>query len=206
MDEPRGLILFSNTPLGREQYRDELKEKILISSIISVIIMLSFYWFVSLKYLIIIVIIVFVLVCRNTGSSIFNLPLAVNLNHPFMEQIPVSESEIMINLSGEWIHPGQSRLKLVKEDIRGWVVYKSDNDLTMLSDWKTKQKESVLNKKLTIINQAISLNNAVNDTGDEFEDARVREEQDSILLEREWLPEEDLDVQGPLSRIFSQEQ
>ncbi len=206
MDEPRGLILFSNTPLGREQYRDELKEKILISSIISVIIMLSFYWFVSLKYLIIIVIIVFVLVCRNTDSSIFNLPLAVNLNHPFMEQIPVSESEIMINLSGEWIHPGQSRLKLVKEDIRGWVVYKSDNDLTMLSDWKTKQKESVLNKKLTIINQAISLNNAVNDTGDEFEDARVREEQDSILLEREWLPEEDLDVQGPLSRIFSQEQ
>lgn len=206
MDEPRGLILFSNTPLGREQHRDELKEKILISSVISVIIMLSLYWFVSLKYLIIIVIIVFVLVCRNTDSSILNLPLAVNLNHPFMEQVPVSESEIMINLSGEWIHPGQSRLKLVKEDIRGWVVYKSDNDLTMLSDWKTKQKESVLNKKLTIINQAISLNNAVNDTGDEFEDARVREEQDSILLEREWLPEEELDVQGPLSRIFSQEQ
>ena len=206
MDEPRGLILFSNTPLGREQYRDELKEKILISSVISVIIMLSLYWFVSLKYLIIIVIIVFVLVCRNTDSSILNLPLAVNLNHPFMEQVPVSESEIMINLSGEWIHPGQSRLKLVKEDIRGWVVYKSDNDLTMLSDWKTKQKESVLNKKLTIINQAISLNNAVNDTGDDFEDARVREEQDSILLEREWLPEEELDVQGPLSRIFSQEQ
>tara|TARA_B100000941_G_scaffold208021_1_gene152123 strand:- start:9734 stop:10354 length:621 start_codon:yes stop_codon:yes gene_type:complete len=206
MDEPRGLILFSNTPLGREQHRDELKEKILISSVISVIIMLSLYWFVSLKYLIIIVIIVFVLVCRNTDSSILNLPLAVNLNHPFMEQVPVSESEIMINLSGEWIHPGQSRLKLVKEDIRGWVVYKSDNDLTMLSDWKTKQKESVLNKKLTIINQAISLNNAVNDTGDDFEDARVREEQDSILLEREWLPEEELDVQGPLSRIFSQEQ
>ena len=206
MDEPRGLILFSKTPLGREQHRDELKEKILISSVISVIIMLSLYWFVSLKYLIIIVIIVFVLVCRNTDSSILNLPLAVNLNHPFMEQVPVSESEIMINLSGEWIHPGQSRLKLVKEDIRGWVVYKSDNDLTMLSDWKTKQKESVLNKKLTIINQAISLNNAVNDTGDDFEDARVREEQDSILLEREWLPEEELDVQGPLSRIFSQEQ
>lgn len=206
MDELRGLILFSNTPLGREQYRDELKEKILISSVISVIIMLSLYWFVSLKYLIIIVVIVFVLVCRNTDSSIFNLPLAVNLNHPFMEQVPVAESEIMINLSGKWIHPGQSRLKLVKEDIRGWVVYKSDNDLTMLSDWKTKQKESVLNKKLTIINQAISLNNAVNDTGDEFEDARVREEQDSILLEREWLPEEELDVQGPLSRIFSQEQ
>ena len=85
----------------------------------------------------------------STDSSIFNLPLAVNLNHPFMEQVPVAESEIMINLSGKWIHPGQSRLKLVKEDIRGWVVYKSDNDLTMLSDWKTKQKESVLNKKLT---------------------------------------------------------
>ena len=46
---------------------------------------------------------------------------------------------------------------------------------------------------------------AVNETNDEFEDARDRETQDSTLLEREWLPEEEFDVQGPLSRIFSPE-
>ena len=64
-------------------------------------------------------------------------------------------------------------------------------------------KRNSSNKKLSIINQAISLNNAVNDSNDEFEDARERESQESGLLERKWLPEEELDVQGPISRIFS---
>ena len=71
--------------------------------------------------------------------------------------------------------------------------------------WDTNLKESVLNKHLAIINQAISLNNAVNGSNDEFEDARERESQESSLLEREWLPEEEIDVQGPISRIFTNE-
>ena len=56
-----------------------------------------------------------------------------------------------------------------------------------------------------MINQAISLNNAINDSNDEFDDARARESQESELLERNWLPEEEIEVQGPLSRFFSSE-
>ena len=63
----------------------------------------------------------------------------------------------------------------------------------------------MLNRHLGIINQAISLNNAVNGSNDEFEDARERESLESSLLEREWLPEEEIDVQGPISRIFANE-
>ena len=44
-----------------------------------------------------------------------------------------------------------------------------------------------------------------NGSNDEFEDARERESQESTLLEREWLPEEEIDVQGPISRIFTNE-
>ena len=41
------------------------------------------------------------------------------------------------------------------------------------------------------------------ESNDEFDDARERESQESTLLERNWLPEEELDVQGPISRAFS---
>jgi hypothetical protein len=75
----------------------------------------------------------------------------------------------------------------------------------MLSKWDTKGDGKLLSKQLAIINQAISLNNAINESKDEFEDARERESQDSDLLEREWLPEDEFEIQGPISRMFSSE-
>ena len=204
MEEPRGLILFSKTPIGKEHFKSMLREKLVISLTISVIVSLVSYFIIDFRLVIAVVILIFLISFRNL-KKITSVPLAVNLNHPFMEQNAVSSSEIMVNFSGNWIHPGESRLKLVKEDIRGWVVYKSDEDFTLLSVWESKLQESVLSKQLNIINQAISLDNAINETHDEFEDARDREEQESTLLEREWLPEEELDVQGPISRIFSSE-
>ena len=204
MEEPRGLILFSKTPLGKEHFKSVLREKLILSLTISVILAFVCYFVIDFTLVMMIVILTFLILFRNL-RIITSVPLAVNLNHPFMEQDAVSNSEIMVNFSGNWVHPGESRLKLVKEDVRGWVVYKSDEDFTLLSVWETKLKESVLTKQLNIINQAISLNNAINEAHDEFEDARDREEQESTLLEREWLPEEELDVQGPISRIFSSE-
>ena len=117
----------------------------------------------------------------------------------------ISESEIMVNFNGEWVNPGTNLLKLAKDPIQGWVVHKLDNDLSILSAWESKKSGKILTKQLTIINQAISLNNAINETNDEFEDARERESQESTLLERNWLPEEELEIQGPISRIFSSE-
>ena len=84
-------------------------------------------------------------------------------------------------------------------------MHKQDSDLSILSQWDANYGEKVLSKQLTVINQAISLNNAINDSNDEFEDARARESQESELLERNWLPEEEIEVQGPLSRFFSSE-
>ena len=123
-----------------------------------------------------------------------------------MESDYVSDSEVMVNFSGNWINPGIHRLKLAKDSLGGWVVHRMDDDISVLSIWETSQKESTLSKQVSIINQAISLNNAINDSNDEFEDARERESQESTLLERNWLPEEELEVQGPISRIFSGEQ
>ena len=120
-----------------------------------------------------------------------------------MESGSVSNSEIMVKFTDKWIDPGINRLKLSKDAIGCWIVHRQDEDLSVLSVWETNHKESMLNSKLMIINQAISLNNAVNDSNDEFSDAREREAQESTLLERNWMPEEELDVQGPISRLLS---
>ncbi len=122
-----------------------------------------------------------------------------------MDSQAISESEVMVRFTQDWIEPGIHRLKLVKDPLHGWTIHKQDDQLSILSIWDTKLSEKILTRQLSIINQAISLNNAINESNDEFEDARERESLESTLLEREWLPEDEIEVQGPISRIFSPE-
>lgn len=205
MDAPKGLIHFSNTPIGNELNDSTKNMKILLVIINLTFVFSAIYWPANLLLITILLIVIDVILIRSLISASASVPLAVNLNHPFMESESISKSEIMVKFSEEWIDPGVHRLKLAKDSLSCWVIHRQDEDLTVLSVWDTNLKESVLNRHLGIINQAISLNNAVNGSNDEFEDARERESLESTLLEREWLPEEEIDVQGPISRIFSNE-
>ena len=205
MDAPKGLIHFSNTPIGNELNDSTKNMKISLVIINLAFVFSAIYWPANLLLITILLIVIDVILIRSLISASASVPLAVNLNHPFMESEPISKSEIMVKFSEEWIDPGVHRLKLAKDSLSCWVIHRQDEDLTVLSVWDTNLKESVLNRHLGIINQAISLNNAVNGSNDEFEDARERESLESSLLEREWLPEEEIDVQGPISRIFSNE-
>ncbi|MGB1549407.1 MAG: hypothetical protein ACPHA0_03525 [Candidatus Poseidoniaceae archaeon] len=205
MDAPKGLILFSNTPLGKEFDESTRNLNILLGAVNLALIVAAVFLEIDLVLIAVLVVVLNVILIRSLISASAAVPLAVNLNHPFMESEPVSKSEIMVKFSENWIDPGIHRLKLAKDSLSCWVIHRQDDDLSVLSVWDTNLKESVLNKHLAIINQAISLNNAVNGSNDEFEDARERESQESALLEREWLPEEEIDVQGPISRIFTNE-
>ena len=202
MDAPKGMIHFSNTPLGKEYSNSVLKAKFGFALSLSVILLLVLNWFTNtfLAVGVVSLLNAYFLISAKKESLI---PLAVNLNHPFMESGSVSDSEVMVKFADKWLNPGVNRLKLSKDNLGYWIVHIQDSDLSVLSIWSTNQKESILNKQLVIINQAISLNNAVNESNDEFDDARERESQESTLLERNWLPEEELDVQGPISRAFS---
>ena len=205
MDAPKGLILFSNTPLGKEFDESARNLNILLGAVNLVLIVAAVFLEIDLLLIATLVVFLNAILIRSLISASATVPLAVNLNHPFMESEPVSKSEIMVKFSENWVDPGNHRLKLAKDSLSCWVVHRQDDDLSVLSIWDTNLKESVLNKHLAIINQAISLNNAVNGSNDEFEDARERESQESALLEREWLPEEEIEVQGPISRIFTNE-
>ena len=202
MVAPKGMIHFSNTPLGKEYSNSVYKAKFGLALSLSLILLLVLNWFTNtfLAVGVVSLLNAYFLISAKKESLI---PLAVNLNHPFMDSGSVSDSEVMVKFANKWINPGVNRLKLSKDNLGYWIVHIQDSDLSVLSIWYTNLKESILNKKLVIINQAISLNNAVNESNDEFDDARERESQESTLLERNWLPEEELDVQGPISRAFS---
>ena len=203
MDAPRGLIPFSKTPVSIDANRYK-KQQLYISFGLVLIFGITSYWYpVAISGVLISVGISFFL--NRSVSANTSIPLAVNLNHPFMETSAVSESEIMVNFAGEWMNPGAHRLKLAKDSLIGWVIHKQDEDLSILSPWETNWGKGILSKQLAIINQAISLNNAINDLKDEFEDARERESQESVLLDREWMPEEELEILGPISRLFTSE-
>ena len=198
------MIEFLNTPVGREYKLSIYKDKSVLFGLNAILTIIALQFVDNWTLILALSILIIILQVRQINSLI-NIPLAVNLNHPFMETLSVSDSELMINFSDSWINPGNQRLKMVKDPLTGWVIHKQDEDISILCTVRPSYKEKVLAKHLVIVNQAISLNNAVNETNDEFEDARDRETQDSTLLEREWLPEEEFDVQGPLSRIFSPE-
>ena len=202
MVAPKGMIHFSNTPLGKEYSNSVYKAKFGLALSLSLILLLVLNWFTNtfLAVGVVSLLNAYFLISAKKESLI---PLAVNLNHPFMDSGSVSDSEVMVKFANKWINPGVNRLKLSKDNLGYWIVHIQDSDLSVLSIWYTNLKESILNKQLVIINQAISLNNAVNESNDEFDDARERESQESTLLERNWLPEEELDVQGPISRAFS---
>ena len=204
MEAPKGLILFANTPLGKELASAELKSKFGLGILLSALVFVGLFWIVNIIMVILLVIAVNSILIVNAKKAV-NIPLAVNLNHPFMESQYVSDSEVMVNFSGKWVNPGNHRLKLAKDSLGGWIVHRQDEDISTLSVWDISLKESISQKHISIINQAISLNNAINESNDEFDDARERESQESTLLERNWLPEEELEVQGPISRIFSSE-
>ena len=203
MDEPKGLIHFSKTPVSVDANLSNRKQ-IMLFTILSCVSLAGSIFYFELIFVALITLpcSLFALLRYNGISSI---PLAVNLNHPFMEAGAVDNSEIMVRFTNEWIDPGVHRLKIVKDPISGLLVHKQDGEHSVLSAWDTKKNVKTLSKQLAIINQAISLNNAINESKDEFDDARERESQESTLLDREWLPEEELEIQGPLSRMFSSE-
>ena len=203
MDAPKGLIHFSKTPVAFDaNYSVQISSRIGLVVLFSTL--LGAYWVVEISFIIPFIILANVVLIKKI-KEMTSIPLAVNLNHPFMETNAVSQSEVMVRFADKWVDPGTSRLKLVKDPVIGWLIHKQDSEISILSIWDSKAGEKLLSKQLAIINQAISLNNAINESKDEFEDARERESQDSDLLEREWLPEDELEVMGPISRLFSSE-
>lgn len=133
-------------------------------------------------------------------------PLAVNMHHPFMDDEPLGEAMLLVQLSnGTWIDPGVHRLRIIPDDLIGGFSLAQDTiDFPVLGHFSsTKERTPELARHMALINQAIALRDAVNDVPDPIDEARDREAIETGLLERSWLEEEgELDVESPLVSFF----
>ena len=133
-------------------------------------------------------------------------PLAVNLNHPFVDEEPLGQARVLIRLAdGEWIDPGPHRVRTVSEELLGgYNLVQDTDDYPVLGHFVDKKdRNGTLARHLALINQAIALRDAVNEVPDPIEDARKREAMDTGLLERSWLEGEDeVQVESPLVSFF----
>ncbi len=133
-------------------------------------------------------------------------PLAVNMNHPFMDGEPLGEAALLVRFAdGTWRDPGAHRVRLVPDELIGGFNLAHDTfDFPVLGHFsEAKERTPTLTRHLTLINQAIALRDAVNDVPDPIEAAREREAMDTGLLERSWLEEEEsVEVESPLVSFF----
>ena len=137
-------------------------------------------------------------------------PLAVNLNHPFMDGRSFGEAEVEIKLSDDrWVDPGKHRIKAISDDLIGGFNIAHDTiDFPVLGHFSSsKKRTALLTRHVALINQAIALRDAVNNIPDPIAEARERETKESGLLERSWLEEEqEIEVESPLVSFFKREE
>ena len=133
-------------------------------------------------------------------------PLAVNLNHPFMDGEPLGEAKVLVRLlDGRWVDPGPHRVRTIPEELLGgFNLVQDTDDYPVLGHFTDKRDTNgSLSRHLALINQAIALRDAVNDVPDPIESAREREKLETGLLERSWLEDEDeVEVESPLVSFF----
>ena len=136
--------------------------------------------------------------------AIMNTPLAVNLNHPFVDDNPIGDAEVYVKLSdGDWIKSGNYRVRINRDDlIGGYSLVEDNEDYSVIGHFSSSKNTKTLQTYVAIINQALSLRDAVNEEEDSIENAREREEQETGLLDREWMEEEEIPVSGPISRLM----
>jgi hypothetical protein len=203
---PKGLLPFHQLPVSKPQ-RNQL---LIMISAIMVLGILSILAWITLDLPMWSVVLIIITIGLTSSLflpsqlAILNTPLAVNLNHPFIDDQPIGVAEVYIGLSdGKWVKPSRDRLKLAKDELLGGYNIVEDNEnYTNIGHFSDSKNYKTLLMQVTLINQALSLRDAVNEVQDSIEDARTRESSDSGLLDREWMEEEEIEISGPISKII----
>jgi hypothetical protein len=132
-------------------------------------------------------------------SPMLNVPLAVNMNHPFMSDAELGNAMVMVQFSdGTWADIGVGRVRLTTDElIGGALLIRDDDNYTGIGHFSNLEPSHPwLKRYVILINQAIALRDAVNGDEDTIEDARNRESIDYGLLERSWLEvDENLEIE-----------
>ncbi len=209
MSVPKGIIEFADLALC-----SPYKTKLLIVRIITIltatspILLTNFYTLPIFAILLSIIIGASIyLVFGLDLEALIATPLGVNINHPFVDEEPIGKAIVSVKLStNDWIDIGEHRVRLVEDELqKGFNLVEDHEDYTTLGHFSDSTNKPRLSKQVIIINQALALRDVVNGKVDPIEEAREREAMDYGLLERDWLDEEELNVEGPLAKFINKE-
>ena len=143
----------------------------------------------------------------HSRSAMLNIPLAVDMNHPFMDEDPIGVSSVMVRLSdGQWRDIGEGRVRLAEDDLIGGSNLVRDNDdYTLIGHFsELPMSHRGLRKQIVVVNQAIALRDAVNGAEDTIEEARSRETKETGLLDRSWMEDQteiEIEPDGLMSKF-----
>ena len=209
MESPKGLIRFDKLDLCKP-YKNQIKIITTLSIGVFIIGLMAsafggFNWLV-IPISMTISTLIFLVFGLET-LALVKTPLGVNINHPFIDDEPIGEAVVYVRFSNdEWHEMGQHRVRLVADNlIGGYNLVEDHEDYNSIGHFSKSSKKSRLTKQVIIINQALSLRDVVNGDEDPIDDARERETMDYGLLERDWLEEEELSVDGPLAKFINKE-
>ena len=209
MKSPKGLIRFDRLDLCKP-YKNQIKIITTLSIGVFIIGLMAsafggFNWLV-IPISMTISTLIFLVFGLET-LALVKTPLGVNINHPFIDDEPIGEAVVYVRFSNdEWHEMGQHRVRLVADNlIGGYNLVEDHEDYNSIGHFSKSSKKSRLSKQVIIINQALSLRDVVNGDEDPIDDARERETMDYGLLERDWLEEEELSVDGPLAKFINKE-
>jgi hypothetical protein len=196
---PQEMILFFDTPIGKNAYHNDFKK---LMTSVSIFLALTAL-FLTVLFLIVLPLVW--IVSKKSLTSKHNLPLAVNISHPFVDQEFGGTAKVLVQLfDGHWVDVGEVRVRVMRDELQGgWLLVEDQGEYPTIG-YFSERSERFVNRSLTIINQALALRDGANNVRDTIDDARQRERMESGLLERSWLEDEQgIEIDTPLTRIFT---
>jgi len=185
---PEGFILFRQTERFSEMVKPLIKSLLIsISSLLIIFILILFYYGTFSIIILPFLFAITVFFSKRIGA-IRDTPICVNNAHPWIGEED-SDSTVMLHHLRGWKDAGEVNLRVVKRQLsREWTITLEDQGRTDFGLWLFQSaKQNQIDLHLFLLKEAIALRNMQNGSGDDFESARIREEDDSGLLERNWL-------------------
>ena len=218
-EPPSTTIVYFETMIARQVYLDVSKKPklaIIGGLIFCVIFLLSTPVNLEKTALLLLMFLAISLSLKSFVNKDRSIPFAVNFNHPLMSDEPLGEAQVFVWLMGDnkWVLLQESRVRLIDNTLFGGfdLVY-DDEDYTRIGHFTASRKITAkITRSIMLLNQAIVLaklsneEDAVESSRVDDSERRIREKQESELLQRSWLEEEqEIVIEGPLAKFLSRE-
>ncbi|MDC0056288.1 hypothetical protein OAJ94_04475 [Deltaproteobacteria bacterium] len=189
LDEiPDGFVLFRQTERFSEMFKPLIKSLIISISGLTIIFTLILFYYGLFSIIILPFFFAITAFFSKRIAAIRDTPICVNNSHPWIGEEDNDSIVILHHLRG-WKDVGDVNLRVVKRQLsREWAITLEDQGRTDFGLWLYQSaKQNQIDLHLYLLREAVALRNMQNGSGDDFESARIREKDDSGLLERNWL-------------------